>query len=73
MVTKPSNNLRREHAWLKESNIFDNDNDILLSTLSKQFSNKKSTNEYNKGSLILHNVGSIDRNETIMLPIWMEA
>lgn len=65
MVTKPSNNLRREHAWLKESNIFDNDNDILLSTLSKQFSNKKSTNEYNKGSLILHNVGSIDRNETI--------
>ena len=37
MVTKPSNNLRREHKWLKETNSIQKDNDLVLSILSKKF------------------------------------
>lgn len=41
MVTKPSNNLRREHKWLKESNTFQHDIDLVLKTLEKNFQSKR--------------------------------
>lgn len=37
MVTKPSNNLRREHKWLKETNSIQQDKDLVLSILTKNF------------------------------------
>ncbi|KAL3229950.1 ATP-dependent helicase SGS1 [Nakaseomyces bracarensis] len=41
MVTKPSNNLRREHKWLKETNVIQHDIDIVLKTLEKTFQSKR--------------------------------
>ncbi|KAG0668824.1 ATP-dependent DNA helicase sgs1 [Maudiozyma exigua] len=37
MVTKPSNNLRREHKWLKETNSIQKDKELILSSLTKKF------------------------------------
>ncbi|QLQ81364.1 hypothetical protein HG537_0F01250 [Torulaspora globosa] len=41
MVTKPSNNLRREHKWLKETNSIVDDKELVLRVINAQNLNKK--------------------------------
>lgn len=41
MITKPSNNLRREHKWLKETSSFKDDRDLVLRVINAHNLNKK--------------------------------
>lgn len=41
MVTKPPNNLRREHKWLKETSSFADDKDLVFRVINSQILSKK--------------------------------
>lgn len=41
MVTKPSNNLRREHKWLQETTSFQDDQELVWKTINSQIVNKR--------------------------------
>lgn len=41
MTTKPSHNLRREHKWLKETALIQQDKNLVLSVLNKKNSSKR--------------------------------
>lgn len=41
MVRKPSHNLRREHKWFKENNLFKQDTDLVLQIINKQYPQNK--------------------------------
>ncbi|CCH58032.1 hypothetical protein TBLA_0A02320 [Henningerozyma blattae CBS 6284] len=41
MVTKPSNNLRREHKWLKETTTIQEDKDLILNILTQTLPARK--------------------------------
>ena len=41
MVTKPSNNLRRELKWLRETDSIQRDKDLILSIINKKITNKR--------------------------------
>lgn len=41
MVAKPSNNLRREHKWLRETTSFQDDKDLVLQVINKHVLNKR--------------------------------
>lgn len=41
MVAKPSNNLRREHKWLKETTSIQDDKELILQVINKHILNKR--------------------------------
>lgn len=52
MVAKPSNNLRREHKWLRETNSFQDDKDLVLGIINKHVLNKRARTDLPTGSQI---------------------
>lgn len=76
MVSKPSHNLRREHKWLKETNIITDDKDLIFQTINKHI-NSKPTNSFkvdailsnnavtNKASLEKHSINTIPKTSVI--------